>query len=158
MKRILQDHIRSLKDSESGKFDFQDSLTFIILPALISSTLTYFKLLLDFDIISIIIGALSILVGLLFNVLVLIFDMVRKDRVNSIKNKVLEEVLANISFTILISVFGIISCALALIDSCIPRLIFNWTTYFLLGEFLVTFFMILKRMYALLDHEIKNAG
>lgn len=156
LKRIFKDHFKSISTAGTGKVDISDIVTFVIIPFLIASVLTYFCLLLDNNSISIIIGALSILVGLLFNVLVLVFDMVRKDKLASNKNTVLHEVLANISFTIIISVFGIISTAFALFDHCWVKITANWITYALLSEFLMTFFMIMKRMYALLEFEMNS--
>ena len=97
---------------------------------------------------------MSILVGLLFNVVVLIFDIIKRDSANKIKNVVLKQILSNIAFTILLSIISILFTLLTLIENSISKIIFNSILFFLLFNFVITVLMILKRMFHLFHSEI----
>lgn len=152
--KLLRNHFSTLKDNSTKKAGFDDYLTFLILPLIIASTLVYLKIELKDSAINIIITTLSILVGLLFNVIVLIFDIIKRDATHKLKNVILRELLANISYTILLSICSILFTIVTYIDVHCIKLVATGLVYFLLSHFLVTVLMVLKRMYLLFNNEI----
>ncbi len=156
ISQILKSHFATLQNDNSKKSEFDDYFTFFILPIIISSILLYFKIWLKESAINIIITTLSILVGLLFNVIVLIFDIINRDATQKVKNTVLKQLLSNISFTILLAIVSILFTLVTYIDTIFIKEIATWIVYFLLSAFFFTVLMILKRMYLLFKNEIEE--
>ena len=153
---IIIDHWATIVNANTCRPDWADTGIFIALPVAFASAMLYFNALMSDAVIGGIISGLSIFVGLLFNVLVVIFDIVKRDSYASIKNELLKQSLTNISFSILISLVCIITAVISLIDISLAKKIGNAMTYILLVEFIVCLLMILKRMYKLLMNEFKN--
>jgi len=154
ISEIIENHIATLKNDNTKKTGIDDYFTFLIIPIILTSILLYFKVVLSDEALNIVITTLSIFVGLLFNVIVLIFDIIKRDSTKKIKNVVLRELLANISFTILISIVAIIFTVLTFIKNDIAKMIFTGAVYFLLAIFVFTVLMVLKRMHKLFNNEI----
>jgi energy-coupling factor transporter transmembrane protein EcfT len=153
---IVVHHFKTLVNDSTKRPDFDDYLIFIIIPVIVAGGLTYFKLFISENSVSIIITSLSIIVGLLFNVIVIIFDIIKRDNSKKIKNKILEQLLSNISYTILISIALIIFTLFTYFDSCLIKKIANLLVYFTLTHYLMTVLMILKRMYTIFMNELKD--
>lgn len=156
LSSILTSHLNTLKNDNTAKPEFDDYLTFLIIPLIVATVLIYFKLYLNDAAVSLIIAILAIIVGLLFNVIVIIFDIVKRDNSKKIKNKILEQLLSNISYTILISICSILLSIATFLDFHIVKVVSNFLVYFALSHYLVNVLMILKRMYALFNNEIKE--
>ncbi len=156
VSEILKDHFKTLKNDNTGKPGRSDYFLFLILPLAVSMVLIYFELLIKENLIESLIAALAIFVGLLFNVIVIIIDTIRKSVQNDVKSRLLKEVLTNISFTIFLSLVTIIVVLCTLFTNIYLQFTANAVTYFLLVEFLITMLMVLKRMYALFKHEMDN--
>jgi len=156
ISQIVKNHFATLQNANTKKADWDDYFTFLVIPILTSAILIYFKIYLKTDAINIIISSLSILVGLLFNVVVLIFDIIKRDKSNDIKNTVLRQILSNIAFTILLSIVSILLTLFTYTDNSTIKIIFNAIVYFLLTNFIMTVLMILKRMFHLFHSEIEE--
>ncbi|ADQ17091.1 hypothetical protein Lbys_1373 [Leadbetterella byssophila DSM 17132] len=156
ISKILTTHFSTIKNTNTGKPDKDDVLTFIVMPLLISISLIYYEIELNPEATNIIITSLSIFVGLMFNIIVLIFDIVKRDASRKVKNTVLKELLANISFAIILSVFSIIITLFTYISKPCVKVFFTWLVYFLLCHFCITLLMILKRMYNIFDKELEE--
>jgi amino acid transporter len=154
INQILRSHFATLQNDNSKKAEFDDYLTFLIVPIIIASGLLHFDIQLKDSAVNIVITTLSILVGLLFNVIVLIFDIIKRDASQKIKNTILKQLLANISFTILLSIVTILFTLATYFDIEYVKDIATWIVYFLLTIFLFTVLMVLKRMYLLFKNEI----
>lgn len=154
ISQILKSHFATLQNDNTKKVEFDDYLTFLIVPVIIASGLLYFDVQLDASALNIVITTLSILVGLLFNVIVLIFDIIKRDATHKLKNMILKQLLANISFTILLSILTILFTLATYFSIEIIKEIATWIVYFLLTIFLFTVLMVLKRMYLLFNNEI----
>jgi energy-coupling factor transporter transmembrane protein EcfT len=152
--QIVRSHLKTLRNHNTGKLGIDDYITFFILPFLGSSLLLFFSIKLNESAISIIITTLSILVGLLFNVIVIIFDIIKRDNTKKVKNEILHQLLTNISYGILISILIIVLTLITYFSNCYVNLISTWFVYFLLGNFFMTILMILKRMYLLFLNEL----
>lgn len=151
---IIINHTATLKNDNTKKTGIDDYFTFLLIPIILTSILLYFKVVLSDEALNIVITTLSIFVGLLFNVIVLIFDIIKRDSTKKVKNVVLKELLANISFTILISIIAIIFTVLTFINNDVAKMVFTGLVYFLLSIFVFTVLMVLKRMHKLFNNEI----
>jgi glucan phosphoethanolaminetransferase (alkaline phosphatase superfamily) len=157
ISQIIKNHFDTLKNSNTDKADSDDYFTFLIVPIAITLVLLYFKIFLSDGVINIIVMTLAILVGLLFNVIVLVFDILQRDPTKTVKNTILRELLSNISYTILLSIFAIILTLFTFCNNNICKYIFNGLVYFVLVSFTFTILMILKRIHKLFKNEIDEA-
>jgi hypothetical protein len=165
ISQILKDHFKTLRNQETNRISGGDIFTFIALPIIVSLIILYvIGFILDKDASSILITSLSVFSALLFNLLLLIYDIVkREERVSNTKDspltaKLLREIYSNISFSILISVICVSVLLITLLN--IKAIWFNqiisFFVYYLVIQFLLTIFMVLKRVHVLLSQEIKE--
>jgi len=160
--KIVRDHISTLKDYRTNKYKIGDFILFFGTPLFIAVIFAYFNISLTQNLISLLITSLSVFAALLFNLLLLIYDVVQKSKNgNALKIKFLREVYSNISFCILIAILAIVILILISIfnnrnDILFIYQIFNFITYYLITLFLLTLFMILKRIHVLLYKEYKE--
>jgi hypothetical protein len=154
---IIYRHIATLTNVSTKKHEGSDYLLFLFFPISVVLALFYFNLLLTKDFVNILCTCLSIFVGLFFNVIVLIFDLVNKSEKESLKNDLLKELLINISFEIFISVFCILFSIIALVDNVIISKIANGITFFLTALFFINLLMILKRTFELFIKEFEGS-
>jgi len=114
------------------------------------------------------ITAFSIFAGLLFNLLALTYEIMRRvaDTADSRrtsefleKKKALRQVHANVSFAILVALVIVLLCLpdYVLPDRSVASHILNGVIVFLILNFALTLLMVLKRMHLLLDFEVEHA-
>lgn len=168
IKKIIIEHLNSLKSSNApnGKLSIAEIFCFIIFPFIFAVMFTWKKILNEQDI-NTIITIFSIFAGLLFNLLILILDMVRKtkemakdendaNRYN-IRKVLLKETYANISFCIVLSL--VLLCLSFIFVVGVSNLLIKFSisvlVYYFIITFILTLFMVLKRIYSLLSHEFK---
>lgn len=156
VREIFRNHFKTLVNDNSKKADFSDWFSFLIIPVVLSTILVIFNVLLSDRASNIVIATLSILVGLLFNVVVIIFDIIKRDNSKEIKNELLRQLLTNISYAILISLIIIAATIATYFNQKFTILLFNWLVYFLIFHFAMTVLMILKRIYNLFLNEIND--
>lgn len=152
---IVKNHLNTLVNDNDKRPEFDDWLTFLIIPIVVAITLSYFDVNLNKDVVNVIITALSIFVGLLFNVVVLVFDIINKESTTAIKKRLMNEIITNISYCILLSLVAILISLFVFLDNCFVVKTISFIIYFLLSNFLVTLLMVLKRVYVLFDNESK---
>jgi len=189
---IFRKHIETFYDygqaNSTGvrKATMADITTFVYFPISFSTIIVLLGIKLTNDYINIIITALSIFVGLLLNLLVLIFDLAKKQKekiaslnqqgeiipqIEAAKYAIIKELYANISFSIALSIFAIITSILPtlrpqiIIDILKSNLNFsllksvylaitNVAAITLVVEFLLVLLMILKRFFLIFKNEI----
>lgn len=151
---ILTNHFSTLVNDNTKRPELTDWLTFLIIPVIIASALTYFKVELTERATNLVITTLSILVGLFFNVVVILFDIIKRDSSKNLKNRLLEQLLTNISYTIFTSLVIIFFTVLSFFDNNCWAMVMTFLVYFLLSHFAFTVLMILKRVYALFINEM----
>ena len=166
--KILKNHIMTLRKVNSTKISFQDIMLFYALPILFSLLIIYYyNFTLTKNATNILITSMSIFIALLLNLLLLLFDIIRKNRLANdsttndpkyiIYYKLLYEIYINISYCICIALFSIILLLIFPILSRTNKLIIyiiSFLIYFLTSNFLLTMFMILKRMFILISKEM----
>lgn len=172
--RIVKDHINTLKDYETGTYYAWDFVIFFIIPLIISIILISYHVTIDRDMANALITSLSIFAALLFNLLLLIYDITRKDakrdvvKNTKVKTDLLKQIFCNISFSILVSVFAIsillliflnmsvniciLERNISITDTQINRIL-SIAVYYLISSFILTLFMVLKRVHVLLKDE-----
>ncbi|WBL25084.1 hypothetical protein [Zunongwangia sp. HGR-M22] len=153
---IIHKHFKTLVNSNTKKADFWDWFVFLVLPLIFSGVLLFFNVYFSDDAVGTVITVMTVLVGLLFNVIVILFDIVRRDNSNQIKNQVLEEVLANISYSVLLAFATILFTLLLNVENSTAITVFTFIVYFLCSHFFLTALMILKRIFKLFDNEMKK--
>ena len=158
--KIVRDHVATLKSFETDKYRSSDFILFFFFPLLLSGILVYFKFILGKDFINILATSLSIFAALLLNLLLLIYDILRKSDKTDINYKLkatfLKEIYANISFCILISILTIVFLIIASLDIKELESILAFVIYSLVFVFVLTLFMVLKRVHILLSKEVSS--
>jgi len=168
VKDIIYGHLKTLRNYQTGEYSIKDLLTFFIFPLIISILLTL-KSVVSKEGIQIILTVFSIFAGLLFNFLLLIMDIGRRVKrqgatatVDAKKQNATEELIretyCNVSFSILASLF-IVCFSLVFvvgITNVIIKCIVSIILYWLIFVFIMTLFMILKRIFRLLNNEFNS--
>lgn len=154
---IIEAHFKTYKDQNNDKYDIADILTFVVLPICFSILLVFileFNLFEYKEMIRSLVGGLAIFVGLLFNALVMIINIFRtSEKDDTIKSDVITELIANISFSILIAFVATILILFRFWDFKNLELafrIFDCFILILLSKFFLTFLMVLKRTFAVI--------
>ena len=166
---IINAHLSTLRqiDRVSKGIYWKDLVLFFIIPIITSALLTWKNIDLT-DEVANLITAFAILGGFLFNLLALIYNSMDKlasdvAQTNiSIKKIFLKEIHANISFSILLSIFTVIF--LLLYSYKYPNIIpytylkrgLLFINYFLLLLFFLTILMVLYRIFILLKKDVEN--
>ncbi|KAA3615837.1 MAG: hypothetical protein D8M58_22320 [Calditrichaeota bacterium] len=156
LSKIISDHFTTFKKYKTQEVNYLDYIVFIVLPLICSTLLIYFKVVITKELSSILITALSIFAALLFNLLLLVYDIINKNNHsdNALKQRFLKEIYSNISYSILVSIFSVIILIGNYYFSCgIIYLTINLIGYFFIFSFVLTLFMILKRIHILLSKE-----
>jgi hypothetical protein len=162
---IIRDHYATLVESggqagESPRASAADYGLFLGLPVIGTGLLIFFCVRLSDTAVIAMITALSIFGGLLFNLLVLIAGLAdRKEPATGAADPrpLLREVYANIAYALLVSLVTLIPlCVYAIVSGPTARLVATALAYALIGHFLLTLLMILKRMHALLTDALRR--
>jgi FtsH-binding integral membrane protein len=165
--KIIQDHLDTLKDYGDENYSVEDIILFFIFPFLASFILvTFVQLRLSDSLIGILVNVFSIFAGLLFNLLVLVYDIISKlARPNDSSKKsdkfrinILKQIYSNISFEILLSLFNVLllSVSSLFVKTHLRNAIFSAAVFYLVILFTLTFLMVLKRVHKLLSDGIEN--
>lgn len=157
---IVKDHIYTLKDNRTDKISPSDIILFFVFPGVIAPLLVYLGFCIDKDVRNIMATSMAVFVALLFNVLLLIYDVVSRkesyDESSVIRRVLLKEVYSNIAFAILVA---ILSLVLLLMTAFVEELvieILSGIIYYLAGVFILTLMMVLKRIHSLFNDQFSN--
>jgi hypothetical protein len=168
IRDIIANHFQTLKDYGSTRYNRVDVVLFYGVPAVASVILIILGFTISDEIANILITSLSIFAALLLNLLLMIFDTLRKMRdsgspeLGGVRKELLQQTYANISYSILISlvsVFVLMGFAVWNISVTgwwviLLQKVASLLVYFLTINFLLTLFMVLKRINRLLSKEL----
>ncbi len=160
ISNIFKDHIATLVDNSTGERSKGDIILFFILPLAPTALMVWYKASLDSNVVSILVTCMSVFAALLFNLILLIYDIIRKDangtKKTDTKFKLLKQIYSNISFCILTAILTLLlSLSNFVINDLLPvRVVVVAFVYYLVIVFILTLFMVLKRVHVLLSHEI----
>lgn len=150
---IFVEHIQTLKSNRTGKTSMSDIFGFYVVPIMVGVAIAYYFPPPE-TLVTVLITMLSIFSALLFSILVLILDAVKKATEATKPNErlvlLLRQTYTNIAYSILVSLFGIV----ALLIPYFFDLKIHTTTHKIVGaviyavllHFLFTIAMVLKRM------------
>lgn len=144
---IIKKHFASLVDANDNKPGLDDFFTFLFVPLSVTTIFYIFKLTITDDAIDTIVSSLSIFVGLLFNAMIVLIDPAKNS--NGKAKELINEIIANISFSVIIALISIILLFIIQIDALIPYLkkVFMCLSILLISEFIIVFLMVIKRVY-----------
>lgn len=155
--KILRDHFATFQDYGTKKISKTDVFIFVIIPLILSIGFVYFFADISGNLANILFTIFSIFVGLLLNLLLLIYDLTKKFDISEknlkLKSKFLQEIFANISYSIFISIIIIFFLLVSLIKVGYVPHIASLLVYFAVTNFFLTILMILKRIHILLFKE-----
>jgi hypothetical protein len=164
---IVGDHFATLRNYDNEKRSIGDLTLFYFIPLGGAVALAVLKIDLHKDLVNLLVTALSVFAALLFNLLLLVYDVIKKSGdatdTEKLKRRYLKEIYTNISYSIFVSILSIIFLLASLLNfgaisnSCCSfglKTGLVITVFFLLMNFLLTLFMILKRIHILLSKEI----
>lgn len=176
---IIRDHFLTLRSGENilkedTKLSKVDLFLFVLFPLILATLLFLFGVRLSNDNVNSMLTIFSIFTALLFNLLLLVFDITQNNYKNdrlSPRDKILKIVLknifSNISFLILNSIVLLIFLLLLIFNfEIVPAFetIENFlrgfayiTIYSLSINFILTLIMILKRIHLLLNKQFSNS-
>ena len=165
--KICKDHVGTLRDFDTKKFSIGDLALFFVVPLVIGVVATFVHGSMGSTEVTVLVTAFSIFTALLFNLLLLTFDLISKTDDSSdefmvkLKMLLLQQTYNNISFSILVAIAAIGLLLIYLLDSRLSfsmsqiEYIISFGVYYLTTLFLLTLLMILKRVHALLSREMK---
>ena len=95
VKVIIVEHFKTLVNANTNKASFVDWFYFIILPLFIALAIGCLVPIYSNDFNNTLVTILSVFIGLLINVVVLVFDILRNEREKGNKTVVLRETVTN---------------------------------------------------------------
>ena len=161
--KIIVDHFETHKNYTNGKTNISELILFYVLPIAVALYLVLTGIYFKESIVDILITSFSIFTALLFNLLLLVFDIIRRNSDNNgnedqrkvkLKNTLLKQVYSNISYSILISIISLLLLLfLQVVSNEVVCKIINFVVFFMALNFILTLLQILKRIHILLSNE-----
>lgn len=155
---VVRDHYRTLVDHGTGKRDIGDLVVFTMVPVLVATYCAGLVGSMPASTSSMLITALSIFAGLLFNILVLIHALSLKSLAPTGADearRMLQEIYANTAYAVLVALMAIAALTLGGIGGDgVSRRIADFAAITLSVHFTLTLMMVLKRLHRLLMLEL----
>jgi hypothetical protein len=158
ISQIAMDHLATLRNERTGRISALDLAIFVLMPFLLALAYYFLGWSLSKDATNLIITGMSIFAGLMINVLVLIYTVALNTKTESetaeeavLERRFLRQIFANISFSISTSVLIVIILGLSFFVGSKSQSAVSAIAFFLLGNFLLTLLMTLKRLHILLS-------
>ena len=158
--RIVRDHISTLKDYGTDKYSPGDLVLFFGVPFLAGVGGALLGSGLRDSVGTLLVTGLSVFGALLFNLLLLLYDIVIRPRpsqeTGGLTRLFLEHLYSNISFSLLICVLTLVAVLLSFLTiwGCWAQRVFGFLTCYLTTLFFLTLLMVLKRIHVLLSKEL----
>lgn len=162
VKEIVINHMRCFKSKDGSKWLILPILNYTVVPILLGIVAASFKVI-DSDIINIITIIVSILTAMLFTMLTTIIDM--KAKINNdntyyrseylISKRAIIETYYAIMYEIVISILLLI-CCLFIVYIGKYKIVFSYVIYSLSFIMLFNLFMIIKRIFKIIDTDINK--
>lgn len=165
--RIIMDHFSTLRDYRTGKLSVSDLGVFVGLPFLLGAAVWWWHFNFDANVLNGMLAAFSIFAGLLLNLLVLVClfagnpRFVGADAATATRRKLMLEIHENLSFSILVAfavaVLSLVGlCQIKYMKATDSHPLISIPTTILLGNFILTLLMVLKRIHILLSTEFER--
>lgn len=158
ISQIVVDHLATLRNESTGKISAMDLLIFLLVPLVLAVISYLMGWSLSKDATNLVVTAMSIFAGLMINVLVLIYTVALNTKPDEetveeaiLEKRFLRQIFANISFSICTSVLIVVILSFSYFLEARAQLVVSSVAYLLLGNFLLTLLMTLKRLHILLS-------
>lgn len=160
---IIASHYRSMYRHDTGKIDIIEIGLHLSIPLSLAIVAVYCTDALTGEVVGIIVSAASIVAGLMLNLLVLVYTLVYNTR-NSGKpiskpgefKALTDELLATISYSILVCIILVATAFLALAESLPLAELGKFVTIFLGASAMLCLLMVLKRCHILVAFELNQ--
>lgn len=160
IRQIVIDHCSTFVSSDMSRRSL-DYFLFFIVPLMVSLIMLWFDVYIDEEAVGVLITAMAIFAGLLFNLILLVHSIIVRvpdEPPNARKRVLLRHLYANISYAILVAILCILPLLAVVLGDAVEEHT-GWISmfeYFLLTNFFLTLFMILKRIHVLLAEEFRR--
>ena len=158
---IVRNHLKTLtNDNKNAKRDYRDIIIFGVVPIVTSWGLIIKDIFISKDLVGAIISGLAVYVGLSLNLIILLFEIVQKKETSPFKKDFAKDFIANVCFSVLLSIAVIFSVLLTLIgDPKNPSehwilTLTNGICFFMLIHMLLLVLMLIKRLYYQLIEQV----
>ena len=160
VRDIVRDHFRTLTNYGTGRSALADYVLFLLIPALSAGAAAWTKVTLSDTALTVLVTAIAVLGGLLFNLLVLVHTVARRFK-SSVGERddmrFVSEIYSNVSYSILVSLLALVPLTLIPISLAgVIRVALNAVAILLSLHLLLTLLMLLKRLHALLSVDINS--
>lgn len=165
---IFKDHFNTLRNDRTKELSIGDIALFFVLPLVVGVIAVFIHGSLGNTEVTVLVTAFSIFTALLFNLLVMIFDLISRSEdsgsvtISVLKRELLRQTYNNIAFCILVAIAAIALLLLYLLDSKLSFTVeqlahfISFFVYYLTALFLLTLLMILKRVHSLISRELRT--
>ncbi|RUX96135.1 MULTISPECIES: hypothetical protein [unclassified Mesorhizobium] len=152
IRMILEDHFSTFRDEGTQKYSTEDFLIMAGVPAVLATAAFAFCLSIGDANIGTLISVFAIFSGLLFNVLVLIYSFSdgNGDGKKGVRDRLLRQSFANISYTILVALIAVVVLTALLFVNGLTQRILEAVVVLLSANFVLSLLMVLKRIHVLL--------
>ncbi|MBF0271092.1 MAG: hypothetical protein HQL98_03300 [Magnetococcales bacterium] len=166
VRQIFSDHIFTLRHASGHKLNLLDLFVFFIVPFILGCFSFYFEFSFSDSAYTILITAFSVFVGLLINVLVLIYSIfqnfspVSQSDDEAVREKkkweriLLKEIFSNVSYANLIAILAILIISTTQFVSLSFPVVFSSVIVFISANFILTLLMIIKRIHNLIRNKL----
>ncbi len=157
IRDILRDHFRTLVSYDSKRPHVGDYILFYVVPLAAVAVAVWRHFVLSEGAVGVLMGAVAILAGLLFNLLVLIHGFSRTTGPTTPEDgkQLLSETYANIAYATLVALLSLVPLSYLANGHGPWTRIANGLSLYLLLHLGLTLLLILKRIHALISHELK---
>jgi len=168
---IICEHLRAFRDIE-GRILWSSLVFYLFLPLVATLILILGGVVVREKLVDILITSMSIFAALLFNLLILVYGIVRKnggppsstelsdheEKIRDFRRRYLREIISSISFAIFDAIVVVMVVLIWLSLDFLNSALLDWSVsvavFYIVGLFLLTLFMILKRVHILLIKEL----
>jgi hypothetical protein len=165
--KIVTDHFSTLRDYRNGKLSFSDLALFLGLPLALGAIVWWQHFNFDANVLNGMLAAFSIFAGLLLNLLVLVCSFagnprfIGADAATLTRRRLILEIHENLSFSILVAIAVVVLSLAGLCQMKYARAtdshpVLSICAAVLLGNFVLTLLMVLKRIHILLSTEFER--
>lgn len=164
---ILRAHFTTLRDNRLGqKLSAGDIFVFLCIPLIVATVVQFIGFHFRVDAVNGFLNVFAILTGLLLNLLVLVITLAAQKPSNQFVNQqkralLIREIFANLCFSVLVAVIVVCTALVALSymrsnPGATTGVGATWLLSSFTTNFVLNLFMILKRMYILLNKELQG--
>jgi len=162
---VVRAHFRTLKNTSQSRASKAQVAQFLLLPLIFAVVLAYLRVNVPSVSVGALLAAAAVFGGLLFNLLVIMFDVADREPPGDLSGRVwrafLIELNANVSFSVLTTLFMtalLVVLAVVGADNGLAIRLVSFAFWFVSGLFALTLLMIVKRVNVVFTSQLKERG